>query len=75
MKWSDILPQSKEQLKASASASRGHLVDLRFKAQAGSLKQVHQFKQARKDLSRTLTRMHQIEHTVSSAKAEEKAQE
>lgn len=57
MEWRDIQAKSKEELEALLSESRAKLVDLRFKAATGALKQVHEIAKTRKIISRTLTQL------------------
>jgi ribosomal protein L29 len=62
MKWLDIKNMSIEELKEVLTSSKADLVDLRFKAHSGALKQVHKIKSARKDIARILTKMNSFKN-------------
>ncbi|MBI2050459.1 MAG: 50S ribosomal protein L29 [Parcubacteria group bacterium] len=66
MKWAELKNKPKEELLHDLSETRARLVDMRFKAHAGSLKQVHLIRQAKSDASRILTRLSQLVHTDGS---------
>lgn len=62
MKWLDIKNMSHEELKDALTSSKAEIVDLRFKAHSGALKQVHKIKSMRKDIARILTKMNSIKN-------------
>ncbi|MBU2575510.1 50S ribosomal protein L29 [Patescibacteria group bacterium] len=59
MKFIDIKNLSEQELKDMLSKSKSELVDLRFKAHSGTLKQVRQIRSVRGDISRILTLLSQ----------------
>ncbi|MEK7125666.1 MAG: 50S ribosomal protein L29 [Patescibacteria group bacterium] len=63
MKWNDIKTQSAEDLQKTLETGRAELVDLRFKASSGALKQVHLIAKVRKNMARVLTKLNQIKTT------------
>ncbi len=63
MDWNDIKNQSAEELQKAWEQGRAELVDLRFKASGGALKQVHQIAKVRKHLARLLTRLGQLKNS------------
>lgn len=63
MKWNDIKTQSAEELQKTLESGRAELVDLRFKASSGALKQVHLIAKLRKNMARVLTKLNQIKTT------------
>ncbi len=60
MKWEEIKIKNKAELEQALAAIRSHLVDLRFKAATGALKQVHEIKKARRTAARLMTKLSQI---------------
>ena len=60
MKWREIEQKSEEDLQKILKESKAELVDLRFKAATGALKQVHKIKQARKKIARIITKLSTI---------------
>lgn len=62
MKWNDIKNQSSEELHKAWEQGRAELVDLRFKAASGALKQVHLIAKLRKNMARVLTKLNQIKN-------------
>jgi len=75
MKWAELKNKSKEELLHDLSETRARLVDMRFKAHAGSLKQVHLIRQIKNDASRILTRLSQLAHTNDSSRTSETPKE
>ncbi|MBI2637126.1 MAG: 50S ribosomal protein L29 [Parcubacteria group bacterium] len=75
MKWPEIRTKPLETLSNDLAAARARLLDLRFKAHSGALKQVHEIRKARKEVCRILTRMHQLRHTNGSSVASKDAQD
>jgi ribosomal protein L29 len=70
MKWIEIKNKSKQELQKDLAHAKTDIVDLRFKAKSGSLKQVHLIGKARKQISHILTRLYQIKHNDKSKKSE-----
>ena len=68
MKWPEIKNQSSDQLNRDLSSAKSNLVDLQFKIQSGALKQVHEIKNAKKEIAMILTRIHQIKHNNNNSK-------
>ncbi len=60
MEWRDIQAKSEGELEELLSEMRSKLVDVRFKAATGALKQVHEIEKNRKLIARILTRLHQL---------------
>lgn len=75
MKWVEFKNKALKELAHDLSETRSRLVDMRFKAHAGSLKKVHQIAEARKDISRILTRISQLGHTGGSSSSRDTSQE
>lgn len=57
MDWRDIQTKSALELEGLLAEMRSKLVDLRFKAATGALKQVHEIAATRKTISRILTQL------------------
>ncbi len=57
MKWSEIQSMSREAAEKALQEQRAQLVDARFKASAGALKQVHTINVMRKTIARLLTKL------------------
>ena len=57
MKWEEIKIKNEDELKQALSTVRSHLVDLRFKAATGALKQVGEIKKARRTVARLMTKL------------------
>ena len=60
MEWRDIQAKSAEELVALLPAMRAKLVDLRFRAATGALKQVHEIRATRITISRILTQINMV---------------
>lgn len=59
MKYIEIKNLSEQELKDALQKAKSELVDLRFKAHSGTLKQVRSIRSVRGDISRILTRLSQ----------------
>jgi len=59
MKYTEIKNLSEHELKDMLTKIKSELVDLRFKAHSGTLKQVRKIRLNRRDISRILTRLSQ----------------
>ncbi|OJI07584.1 50S ribosomal protein L29 [bacterium CG10_46_32] len=67
MKWTEIKTKQVSELEHDLATAKARIVDLRFKAQSGALKHVHEIGSARKEISHLLTRIHQLRHTDGSS--------
>lgn len=67
MKWAEFAHKPEAELVRDLSEARSRMVDMRFKAHAGSLKHVRKIREAKKDISRILTRLSQLVHTGGSS--------
>ena len=63
MKWEDIKIKTEDEARQALDETRSQLVDLRFKAATGALKQVHQIKKLRRAITRLITRLAQIKNS------------
>jgi len=59
MKYVEIKNLPEQELKVLLSKLKAELVDLRFKAHSGTLKQVRKIRSVKGDISRVLTRLNQ----------------
>jgi len=73
MKWNDIKNMNQEALHKALKEAQAAMVDLSFKAGAGSLKQVHHIRQKRKEITRIITMLHSLKN--SSVKKDSKDKE
>ena len=60
MRWADIKLKTEAELEEALSEARAQLVDFRFRAATGALKQVHEVKVRRRRIGRLLTRLAQL---------------
>ena len=63
MKWEDVKIKTEDEAREALDEARSQLLDLRFKAATGALKQVHQIKKFRQDVARLITRLAQIKNS------------
>ena len=69
----DIKQQSAEELKRLLHEQRAQLIEFRFQAHAGALKQVHRIREARTTVARIMKRLHELAHEPSSASSTKKS--
>ena len=60
MKWAEIKIKSQPELEYALRIFKADLVDLRFKAKSGTLKQVRRIRLARKNISQILSILDKI---------------
>ncbi len=62
MDWNDIKNMSEEEIREALDSLKAEIVDLRFKAHSGALKQVHKINIARKNIAMVMTKMKSIKN-------------